>query len=111
MVSPGDVVHPKLKLLLAAAANQPTLADMTPAEARAFSAARTVARPKGPEVAHVANFTVPAVGGDIPVRLYRPITARGVVVAAHGGGWLMGKLDLPFTRLVATWHRHPVRRF
>jgi acetyl esterase len=93
MMSPGDVVHPKLKPLLAAAADQPSLADMTPTEARAFIAARTVARPKGPEIAHVANFTVPGVGGDIPVRLYRPITPRGVVVAAHGGGWMMGSLD------------------
>jgi acetyl esterase len=93
MMSPGDVVHPKLKSLLAAAANEPTLADMTPAEARAFIAARTAARPKGPEVAHVEDFTAPGVGGDIPLRLYRPIAARGVVVAAHGGGWLMGSLD------------------
>lgn len=30
---------------------------------------------------------------DVPVRVYRPEDARGVVVYAHGGGWAVGTLD------------------
>src|SRR5881227_2114685 len=30
---------------------------------------------------------------DVPVRIYRPDGARGVVVYAHGGGWVTGTVD------------------
>jgi acetyl esterase len=30
---------------------------------------------------------------DVPVRIYRPEAARGVVVYAHGGGWAVGTVD------------------
>ncbi|MFI8255756.1 alpha/beta hydrolase [Streptomyces filamentosus] len=40
----------------------------------------------------VDDLAVPAAGGgpDVPVRLYRPHGARGVVVWLHGGGYVMG---------------------
>ena len=31
--------------------------------------------------------------GGVPVRVYRPVDARGAVVWLHGGGFVMGDLD------------------
>jgi acetyl esterase len=38
-------------------------------------------------------MTIPGSGGGIPLRVYQPSGAGGVVVAFHGGGWLMGNRD------------------
>lgn len=44
----------------------------------------------GEDVESVAEFDV----GGVPVRAYRPSNAgRGVVLYAHGGGWVVGTLD------------------
>ncbi|HVW19299.1 MAG TPA: alpha/beta hydrolase, partial [Solirubrobacteraceae bacterium] len=46
-------------------------------------------------VAHVEDLAVPrADGSSIPARAYRPEgDARGAIVWAHGGGWVVGDLD------------------
>ena len=90
---PGADIHPLLRPLAAKAATEPTLAELTPAEARAGIAARTAARGPGPAIDKVFEITIPGSGGGIPVRVYQPPAAAGVVVAFHGGGWLMGNRD------------------
>lgn len=34
--------------------------------------------------------TIPGRAGDIPVRVFRPPTVRGVYLHIHGGGWVLG---------------------
>ena len=47
-----------------------------------------------PEVASVADRTVPGGAGDLPARVYRPREgALPTVVLFHGGGWVIGDLD------------------
>ena len=86
-------VHPKLRPLLDAARGQPTLAESTVEQARAQIAARTAARARGPDIDEVLEIEAAGSHGPIPVRLYRPRNARGLAVAFHGGGWLMGSRD------------------
>jgi acetyl esterase len=56
-------------------------------------------------VAHVENLVVPAPGGDVPVRVYRPSDDDGlpIFVWLHGGGWTIGSVDVhdPITRALA----------
>jgi acetyl esterase len=86
-------IHPALRELAEQAAGRPSMAQVTPAEARAGVAARTASRPPGPQLAKVFELSVPGPGGPIPARVYDPGSARGVIVAFHGGGWLMGNRD------------------
>lgn len=46
-------------------------------------------------VSEVINRTIPAVGRELPVRIYRPNvdTPHGTFVFYHGGGWVLGDLD------------------
>jgi acetyl esterase len=47
----------------------------------------------GEAVDEVRDVSVPGPGGDVPVRLFTPAGARGVVAYIHGGGWVMGSLE------------------
>ncbi|CAG2157518.1 Carboxylesterase NlhH [Cupriavidus yeoncheonensis] len=69
------------------------MAEVSPEEARAGIAERTNARPRGPHIDKVFDLRIPGAGGEIPLRIYQPSEANGVVVAFHGGGWLMGGID------------------
>jgi acetyl esterase len=86
-------IHPLLRPLAAKAATERSLAQLSPEEARAGIAARTTLRAPGPAIDKVFDITIPGSGGGIPLRVYRPSHAVGVVVAFHGGGWLMGNRD------------------
>jgi len=86
-------IHPLLRPLAAKAATERGLADLTPEQARAGIAARTAARAPGPAIDKVFDITIPGAGGGIPARIYHPSGAPGIVVAFHGGGWLMGSRD------------------
>jgi acetyl esterase len=88
-----SLVHPHLRPLLEAARGQPTLADISVAEARAQIVKRTATRPRGPEVDDVLEVVAEGPLGPIPVRIYRPKEPLGIAVAFHGGGWLMGSRD------------------
>ncbi|WP_241021491.1 alpha/beta hydrolase [Burkholderia sp. Ac-20353] len=90
---PEDQIHPSLRAMAAEAASKPSMAGVSPKEARAAIAARTAARAPGPHVDRVLDLCVPGPAGDIPVRIYHPKDATGVVMAFHGGGWLMGNID------------------
>ncbi len=85
-------LHPKLRLLLGSLQNHVSIAECSAAEARAWISARTAGRPPGPEVREVRDLLAPSAQGGIPLRLYRPRDAQGVVVVFHGGGWLMGDI-------------------
>src|SRR4029077_18033304 len=76
--------------LAAKAATERSLAELSAEEARAGIAARTASRPPGPAINKVFDITI---AGGIPLRGYQPPGAAGVVVAFHGGGWLMGNRD------------------
>jgi acetyl esterase len=88
-----DQIHPSLRAIAAAAAAKPSLAEVSPEEARAGIAARTAARAPGTRIDKVFDLVVPGPRGGIPVRIYHPDGATGVTMAFHGGGWLMGDLD------------------
>jgi len=99
------VLHPEVQAVLDEmnAAPGPRAEDVPVAEARAAHAAETVwlcgdAEP----VAEVRDAAAPGPGGDVPIRLYVPDEAEGVIAYIHGGGWVMGTLDsydAPLTRL------------
>src|SRR5688572_27641085 len=86
-------VHPSLRPLLEAARGQPTLAQSSVAQAREQIVKRTALRRPGPAVDSVVDLEARGTEGVIPIRLYRPDKPSGLVVAFHGGGWLMGSRD------------------
>jgi acetyl esterase len=92
-IASTEQIHPQLRAVAKAAATQPSMAQMSAADARAGMAARAAARAPGPRIDNLINLSIPGPRGDIPVRVYRPRAASGVVMAFHGGGWLMGNLD------------------
>jgi acetyl esterase len=59
--------------------------------------ARVRAVPKPPALAEVGSIEDFLIGGRIPARLYRPANGKrggGVIHYVHGGGWVMGNLDM-----------------
>lgn len=86
-------IHPSLRAIAAEAASKPSMSQVSPEEARAGIAARTHARARGPQIDKVFDLRIPGPGGEIPIRIYHPEGAIGVVMAFHGGGWLMGNVD------------------
>ncbi len=47
----------------------------------------------GEPVAEVRDLAVPSPHGEIPIRVYRPEAAHGLVAYVHGGGWMVGSID------------------
>ena len=86
-------------LVLIKQAGRPELDSLPPADARlAYAAGRTVLQPDREDVAEVRDFTIPGLGGPIPVRLYRGIGTDAAarlpcLVFFHGGGWVIGDID------------------
>ena len=77
------------------ASGRPPFHTLTPAEARAASAAsRPIMSPDPAPVAELRDFDA----GGVPVRLYRaagtaPDEVLPVLIYYHGGGWVIGDLD------------------
>jgi acetyl esterase len=72
------------------------LYTQTLAEARAADLAEIRAGAGTPEPVHeVRDLTMPAGGGDLPLRLYRPSGQPGLpaLVYFFGGGWTLGQID------------------
>jgi acetyl esterase len=94
-------LDPELATMLdfLAAAGAPPMWQESPAEARAgFRALCVDLRDPSllPAMAQVEDRTVPGPAGELPVRIYRPIseqTALPTVAFFHGGGWVIGDLD------------------
>jgi acetyl esterase len=77
----------------AAAAGLPSIAELTPAQARDRVRAGDAACPAGPAMRAVTEQVIGPKG--IPVRRYQPreVRAAAAVVWFHGGGWVAGDLD------------------
>lgn len=78
-----------------AATEGPALHEMSPTDARAFGNAFSEEESPSIQIAHVEDLAIPGSGGDIPARFYHPApgSTLPLVVAFHGGGWMMGNLD------------------
>jgi acetyl esterase len=100
------VLQPDIQAVLDGlnAAPGPPAHEVPVEEARAAHSAETE-RLCGPgePVAEVREIRVPAAGGHVPVRSFRPETdgTPGVVAFLHGGGWMMGTIDSYDTALRA----------
>jgi acetyl esterase len=101
------VLHPEIQAILDEmnAAPGPPAHEVPIAEARAAHAAESE-RWSGPgeAVAEVRDVRVPAAGGDVLVRAFRPEGAAPLPVVAylHGGGWVTGDVhtyDAPLRAL------------
>ena len=91
-------LHPQIVkgLEALAKANLPALHTLSAPEARDQMAAMSAARGGEPTpVRKLENRTIPAPGGEIPVRIYWPHAegTRGALVYYHGGGHVIGSLD------------------
>jgi acetyl esterase len=74
----------------------PAIETMTAPEARVVIAGRRLAVDNLGDVAGTDDRRVPGLGGDIPVRIYRPHgpgETRPGVVFCHGGGFVLSDLD------------------
>jgi len=72
----------------------PPVHTMTGAQARAVIRARFVPAAEPEPVAVVRDQTIPGPGGDIPVRIYRPVgDGLPMLVFGHGGGFVFCDLD------------------
>src|SRR5438132_7655439 len=86
-----DKLHPRARAIVDELAGLPPLPTMSPTEARG----RPEPLAAAPEpVASVTARTIPAPGGPISIRIYRPKDAlRGGLIYFHGGGFVLGSLD------------------
>ena len=74
----------------------PPVHTMTGAQARATIRSRFVPAAEPEPVAEVRDETIPGLGGDIAVRIYRPdadIERLPILVYGHGGGFVFCDLD------------------
>ncbi|WP_243450505.1 alpha/beta hydrolase [Sandarakinorhabdus glacialis] len=94
-------IRPDVQNLLAMLAAQPgpQMQDMPPTDARAMMTgmAQFAERPRG-DLAEIRNLSIPGPHGHtIPARLYRnnlTDTPAPVIVFYHGGGWVIGDLEI-----------------
>ncbi|HXW83877.1 MAG TPA: alpha/beta hydrolase [Candidatus Binataceae bacterium] len=95
MTTPLD---PQMKAMLdvANAAGPAFLRADTASEARVRMQALVAARPAPKiEMHEVRNRTIPGPAGEIPLRIYTPgPSPNGILVYFHGGGWVLGDLDI-----------------
>ncbi len=74
----------------------PPLYSMSLAAARTADLASIRAGGGTPEPVHeVTSLTIPGPGGDLPLRLYRPVSQRPLPALLYffGGGWVLGSID------------------
>lgn len=80
-----------------AADGEPPLHELTPAIARLSDMVAAGLTGRGPDVDSVRNLTLDGVGGRFRIRVLTPTaTPRAVVVYFHGGGWVLGDIDLQY---------------
>ncbi len=84
---------------LIAQAGRPGYQTMTAPEARqAYKETRGPLQAPPPDVAAVIDRSIAGPGGELALRLYRPLASRAgealpALVYFHGGGWTIGDLD------------------
>jgi acetyl esterase len=91
-------LHPVVEAMIQASreANVPALSAGTPADARALTVAMRTARPPRdiPPLAEVRDIQIPG-APPVPARVYTPKdAAAGTIVYLHGGGWVLGDLEI-----------------
>jgi acetyl esterase len=99
LITRSERLHPEARALLEMmdAQGAPPLETQDPVEARG-----TLLEPmkllggEPDELSRVENLFAPGPGGDVPVRLYasEPGGLRPALVYFHGGGWVLGNLDM-----------------
>jgi acetyl esterase len=100
-------VHPEAEQLLAllAEAGAPPFEELTVPIAREATQGFLELQGERTEISSVVDRTVPGPLGEIPIRVYAPGPGpRPLVVYFHGGGWVIGNLDVvddPCRRLAA----------
>jgi len=78
-----------------ASLGMPDVSETTPEVARELSELRRQSLPPGP-AADVRSLSMPGPGGEIALRVYKPLGAPAtlpVLVWFHGGGFVLGNLD------------------
>ena len=86
------------------AAGAPPAPHCTPAQRRERAANLPKMLGPGPDVDEVRDVRVLGPAGVIPARIYRPARPGATILYLHGGGWVVGTLDMfdAFARLLAT---------
>ncbi|WP_134322706.1 alpha/beta hydrolase [Cumulibacter soli] len=85
----------------------PALHEQTPAMARLTGPIFASMSGAGPEVGEVTNLELDGDGGQFRVRVLRPKgEAKAIIVYYHGGGWVLGDIDLQYDTVA----RHLVDR-
>lgn len=80
-----------------AAAGEPPLHELTPAIARMGDMVAAGLTGRGPEVGSVRNLKLDGKDGQFRVRVLTPADEpRAVIVYFHGGGWVLGDIDLQY---------------
>ncbi|MCX7169545.1 MAG: alpha/beta hydrolase fold domain-containing protein, partial [Proteobacteria bacterium] len=94
------MLDPQTKNLLGLieASGLPPFHLLSPAEARvAYNKRKQATQPAPAAVAEVSDINMPAQGGALRLRLYRPTSAPATpepaLVYYHGGGWTIGDLE------------------
>ena len=99
--SDQTVAEPAMQVILAAMRqqdqNRPPLGAVPPPDMRARASAQFAAwNQEPPPLATVRDFEIPGGEGLRPARLYDPDSHTGapLLLYLHGGGWVIGDLDL-----------------
>ena len=97
-------IHPKMGLALLLSKLKPDIASFHPTQARLLYKEIALSFDKEPiSLYRVENFTIPSIHTQIPIRVYSPIHAEvgglPVLLYFHGGGFVLGDLDLVHTPL------------
>lgn len=85
-------IDPQMQVILQEIreANIPSLAQLTPTEARLLPSVRQ----QNETAAETEDIELPGPAGPIPLRIYRPGSAQSPgMVFFHGGGWVLGSVD------------------
>lgn len=98
MLPPGDdALDPEIRVILEdwrdRMSARPPMASVSPSDMRVRAAAEFAAwNQDGPPIANVRDMDA----DGVPVRLYDPVPGgkAGIMVYMHGGGWVVGDLDL-----------------
>lgn len=91
-------LHPQAEILidLAEKSGLPPIDTLNVDDARAHYDLRANGLEAEPNIGEVIDRTIPGPGGDLPIRIYRPVDAGDAtpcLMFFHGGGWVIGTVD------------------
>ena len=101
-------LHPVFEQMIDAyrRSGRPQLCAGSPDDARLLVAASRAALGSGPKPCAVRDIRIPSRGGSMTSRFFTPVEPPlGLIVYAHGGGWVVGALD-DFDTLARTLVAH-----